>query len=100
VKIVNGSKSLKEGIRTKKQLFDYLAKFGVDGEKELGKGIKVEYEHTNDTNKATRIAMDHLVEFPRYYIHLDVMEKTLEAEKETGEKCHSCCGYDIKNEEK
>lgn len=87
-----------EGIRTKKQLYTYLAKFGVDGEKELVKGIQVEYEHTKSTSKATRIAMDHLVEFPRYYMYLDVMEKSLESEKKTGKKCNECCGHTIESE--
>lgn len=82
---------MKAGIRTRKQLFDYLSKFGVDGEKELARGIKVEKEHGN-VKKATRIAFDHLAEFPRYYQRLDAMERTLRAEKE----CHACCGYDRK----
>ena len=38
---------------------------------ELKKGIKVEKEHTDDVKRATRIAMDHLVEDPKYYTKLD-----------------------------
>jgi hypothetical protein len=38
---------------------------------ELKKGIKVEREHTSDTKKAARIAMDHLSEDPKYYTKLD-----------------------------
>lgn len=34
---------------------------------QLRKGIKVEMEHTNDSSIAREIAMDHLVEDPRYY---------------------------------
>lgn len=34
---------------------------------QLAAGIKVEMEHTNDPAMAKRIAMDHLVEDPRYY---------------------------------
>jgi len=43
---------------------------------ELRRGIEVEYEHTSDRRAAQKIAMDHLVEDPRYYrklakIHVD-----------------------------
>lgn len=43
---------------------------------EISRGIRVELEHTNDWRVAREIAMDHLVEDPRYYrklatIHLD-----------------------------
>ena len=38
---------------------------------ELKKGIKVEKEHTDDVKRAARIAMDHLVEDPKYYTKLD-----------------------------
>lgn len=38
--------------------------------KELKKGIKVEKEHTSDVKKATRIALDHLFEDPKYYSKL------------------------------
>lgn len=41
---------------------------------QLEKGIKVEYEHTNDRNKAKEIAMDHLTEDPNYYKKLRKME--------------------------
>lgn len=37
---------------------------------ELKKGIKVEKEHTSDVRRAARIAMDHLVEDPKYYTKL------------------------------
>ena len=37
---------------------------------QLRRGIKVEMEHTNDPKIAERIAMDHLVEDPRYYVKL------------------------------
>jgi hypothetical protein len=37
---------------------------------ELKKGIKVEKEHTNDVKQATRIALDHLLEDPKYYTKL------------------------------
>jgi hypothetical protein len=41
----------------------------VDKE-ELKKGIKVEKEHTTDIKTATRIALDHLSEDPKYYTKL------------------------------
>jgi DNA-directed RNA polymerase beta subunit len=51
--------------------------------KELARGIEVEFEHTNDRDKAKEIAKDHLEEIPDYYTRLDKMEA--EAEKETKE---------------
>jgi len=39
-------------------------------EKELDKGKKTEKEHTPSTEKATKIAKDHLVEDPKYYTKL------------------------------
>lgn len=38
-----------------------------DIRKQLKIGIKVEKEHTDDENKAERIALDHLFEIPNYY---------------------------------
>ena len=38
-----------------------------DFENELAAGVKVEMEHTDDTEKAKRIALDHLAEDPEYY---------------------------------
>jgi len=57
---------------------DIADKFGVPVshiEKQLAMGKKVEHEHTNNMNKATEIAMDHLSEFPDYYTRLAKMEK-------------------------
>jgi hypothetical protein len=51
-------------------LKDIADKFNVSLEKiqaQLQKGIKVEMEHTNDKEKATEIATDHITEFPDYY---------------------------------
>jgi hypothetical protein len=39
-------------------------------EKELDKGKETEKEHTHSTEKATKIAKDHLVEDPKYYTKL------------------------------
>jgi hypothetical protein len=37
---------------------------------QLRRGIQVEMEHTRDPKIAERIAMDHLVEDPLYYVKL------------------------------
>lgn len=44
---------------------------------QLGKGIRVEMEHTSDEAVAAKIALDHLAEFPDYYDALERMEKQL-----------------------
>jgi hypothetical protein len=49
--------------------------------KQLAAGIKVEYEHTNDKQKAREIAMDHLAEDPDYYKDWENKEKILFQEK-------------------
>lgn len=55
-------------------LADYM--FEKDFDKEsLRKGIKVELEHTDDYQVAKEIAMDHLVEDPKYYDKLATIEK-------------------------
>ena len=41
---------------------------------ELARGIEVELEHTNDRDLAMEIAMDHLIEDPKYYVKLAKME--------------------------
>lgn len=38
--------------------------------RQLEMGIKVEHEHTEDDDKARRIALDHLDEKPDYYTKL------------------------------
>jgi len=50
--------------------------------KELEKGKKVEMEHTIDKDISTEISMDHLEEFPDYYIGLAEMEDKLKKKKE------------------
>lgn len=42
---------------------------------QLAKGMKVESEHTSDSNIAKEIAMDHLTEDKDYYIKLKKIEK-------------------------
>jgi hypothetical protein len=43
-------------------------------EKQLKKGIEIEMEHTNDPNIAKEIALDHLMENPKYYDQLETIE--------------------------
>lgn len=45
---------------------------------QLAKGIKIELEHTSDPLVAREIAMDHLMEDPKYYTHLIEMEEKYE----------------------
>lgn len=58
---------------------------------ELSKGIKHELEHTSSEEVAKEIAMDHLVEDPEYYTHLEKMEKDVKDEKETSHKYEYGC---------
>ena len=69
---------LKGGKADNMTIKDIADKFDVAESKiehELRIGKKVEHEHTNDTSKATEIAMDHLSEIPDYYTRLAKMEK-------------------------
>ena len=43
-------------------------------EKQLKMGTKVEKEHTKDKKKAREIALDHILEDPKYYTKLHKME--------------------------
>lgn len=43
--------------------------------KQLKKGIKHEAEHTKSPEIKKEIAKDHLTEDPKYYTHLDAVEK-------------------------
>lgn len=61
---------LVEGLSKGMTLQDIADKHEIDLElltKELHKGIKVEKEHTDSETEARHIAMDHLVEDPKYY---------------------------------
>jgi hypothetical protein len=42
---------------------------------QITKGVKIEIEHTDNKERATEIAMDHISEFPDYYDRLETMEK-------------------------
>lgn len=68
---------MEAGLSSNKSIEDIAKKHGVtiDAlETELKKGIKVEHEHTKDNNTARKIAMDHLVEDPKYYTKLAKIE--------------------------
>ena len=55
--------------------------------KELALGIPIEFEHTKSRKIATRIAKQHLVEFPHYYSKgLIPMEKKLKKIQKGGNK--------------
>ena len=71
------SNKLKGGLSDKMTISDIAKKHKVElGQltKQLSKGIKSEMEHTKDRKKAQEIAMDHLVEDPKYYDKLKKME--------------------------
>jgi len=66
------------GLAEGKTLEEIAAKHGVPVEElklELDKGIAVEKEHTPDEKAASEIAMDHLVENPKYYEALKKVEE-------------------------
>ena len=49
---------------------------------QITKGVKIEMEHTDNKERATEIAMDHISEFPDYYDRLEKMEKAAEKDLE------------------
>jgi hypothetical protein len=68
---------LKGGLSDKMTIEDIAKKHKVDINKlkrQLEDGVKVEMEHTNNKNKASEIAMDHLSEDPDYYTKLKKIE--------------------------
>lgn len=68
---------LKGGLSDNLTLKDLSLKHNVpikELSSQLQKGIEVEKEHTNNINKATEIAMDHLTEDPKYYDKLKKIE--------------------------
>lgn len=71
---------IKGGLSDKLSIEDIAKKFDEKLDfikKQLSDGIEVEMEHTGDSEKAREIAMDHLSEFPDYYIELAKMEDKL-----------------------
>ncbi len=75
---VTEANTLKGGKSDKLSLKDIADKFNISVDSikaQIQKGISVEMEHTNDKEKATEIATDHVSEFPDYYDRLGKMEK-------------------------
>jgi len=84
--IINYDKKYAEKLNTKKKNFGSYTPNNIKGgladninpkyfnQLELGKGIKVELEHTNDPKIAREIATDHLSENPKYYEELEKIE--------------------------
>ena len=74
---VDESNKLKGGKADKLTPADIAKKFKVSIEKieaQINKGVTIEMEHTNDKEKATEIATDHVSEFADYYDRLEKME--------------------------
>jgi len=71
----------------KKHNENYDDKYYLKLQSELKKGISVEKEHTGNLKLAKKIAMDHLVENPKYYSELKKFEqgkgKKVEAKEAT-----------------
>ena len=75
--------SIVGGLADGKNIIDIAKKHAKDEgwmREQLETGINVEFEHTNDREKATEIALDHLFESPIYYIELAKMEKKIKQE--------------------
>lgn len=80
--------TLKGGKSDKLSTKQIADKFNVSVEKieaQIKKGVGVEMEHTNDKEKATEIATDHVSEFPDYYDRLGKMEKKADKDWKTSE---------------
>lgn len=80
--------TIKGGKADKMSVEDIAKKFNVSVEKvkaQIKKGIEIEKEHTNDKEKATEIAMDHVTEFPDYYDRIEKMEKDAKQKWEVNE---------------
>lgn len=78
---------LKGGKADKMTPKDIADKFDVTTKmvkNQINKGKKIESEHTDDEEKQTEIAEDHVSEFPDYYDRIEKMEK--EAKKYWGKK--------------
>lgn len=76
-KIIMSEEKIKGGLADGMTITDLAKKHGVEVNQiktQLIKGIKVEYEHTNDPMKAKEIAKDHIFENPEYYDKLEAIE--------------------------
>jgi transposase len=84
--------TIKGGKADKMSVEDIAKKFkvSVDTVKaQIKKGIEIEKEHTNDKEKATEIAMDHVTEFPDYYDRIEKMEKDAKKKWDVSESSKS-----------
>ncbi len=66
------------GLTKTKSLKSISKKHKISIEKlktQLKKGISIEKEHTDKKSVAKKIALDHLLEDPKYYIKLSKIEK-------------------------
>ena len=84
--------TIKGGKADKMSAEDIAKKFNVSVEKieaQIKKGVEIEKEHTNDKEKATEIAMDHVTEFPDYYDRIEKMEKDAKEKWEVNESTKS-----------
>jgi hypothetical protein len=80
--------TIKGGKADKMSVENIANKFNVSVEKvkaQIKKGVEIEKEHTNDKEKATEIAMDHVSEFPDYYDRIEKMEKDAKKKWEVNE---------------
>ena len=86
----------------KKQHQEIADKHGVsleDIEKQIQKGMKVEMEHTSDPEYAHEIAMDHVIEDPKYYdkTHEELEELWSQSERaKRKSKCSNPKGFTMK----
>lgn len=79
------SNKIKGGKADKMTAKDIADKFKLPVSKinaQITKGVKIEMEHTDNKERATEIAMDHISEFPDYYDRLEKMEKAAEKDLE------------------
>ncbi len=58
-----------------------ITKCGKFNKKQLNIGTKIEMEHTINKRIATKIAKQHLCEFPNYYTELVKMENRLKRKR-------------------
>lgn len=80
--------TIKGGKADKMSAEDIAKKFNVSVDTikaQIKKGVEIEKEHTNDKEKATEIAMDHVTEFPDYYDRIEKMEKDAKKKWEVSE---------------
>jgi hypothetical protein len=80
--------TIKGGKADKMTAKDIADKFKLSVRKintQTTKGVKIEMEHTDNKQRATEIAMDHISEFPDYYDRLEKMENKADKETKTKE---------------